>query len=129
MKKLLGFTLTILVLGSVAASADTMTLVSPPPGPSYGPYYISPYYLQLNGFTGPVLKVTCVDPNHDISKCETYAVIPENVTGQQEYQELAYLILMENGVLTNDATVSYAIWDIVDPSFAKASLGSGNSLL
>jgi hypothetical protein len=121
MKKILWLTFLTLMIGCSAAFADTLTLVSPPPGPSYGGYYIAPYYLQLNQPTGPILQLTCVDPAHSITQGQTWGITIQDVSTDTKFQGLAYLISQYSG---HPAAIQWAIWEIMMPGFAAAHMTS-----
>jgi hypothetical protein len=128
MNKLSWIATAVLVLAPTAVFADTLTLISPPPGPYYGPYYIAPYYLQLNQQNnGPILALTCIDPLRDISKGLTWDVNIVDKTSDPDFQRLGWLITQYDS--TNGAAIQWAIWDIVSPGFAPSHLGSNDPLL
>ena len=123
MKKLL-LVLSLFILTSLSALADTLKLVSAPAVSSVNEA-IYPYNFSVNG-SSALTPLMCLDYNRHITVGETWNVSDMSVpldssTLSAEYRADVYLF-SELGNYSN-STVQYAAWSIFDPKDMASSAG------
>jgi hypothetical protein len=112
-----------------AAFADvTMTFVTdggyaPYDIPGVGDAVVGPYSLTVGG---QAMNLFCIDVNHSVDPPTTWQATPTNETGNQFYEEMAWLV--EQASLPGEtqaqiAAIQYAIWYIGDSSGITVTAG------
>ncbi len=113
-----------LSVAPLAASADTLTFVSPA-GQSAGGFFIYPYVFHVNGSSADT-SLMCIDYNREVTNGETWQVTASSLALDSSSASTAYRadawLFSQIGGVHSDADIQYAAWSILDPSDV-----SGNS--
>jgi PEP-CTERM motif len=114
-----------LVIGSVSAKADTLTLVGSTGDPSGGDVQIFPYTFQVTSSAGSsTAELMCMNFNREVTAGESWTATEEgmptgNSSTDKDYRAIAILFSEALDPASVGATVSeiqYAEWSILDPS-------------
>ena len=113
----------------VKAYADTVSMTyENPGGQSSGNAYVYPYNFSINGST-TLTPLMCLSFTQEISQGESWQATIEQVAGNTEYEEAAYIFSLAAAPGASSDTIAeaqWANWELFDSGASSSLPGSVN---
>jgi hypothetical protein len=118
-----------LLFSPVNAYADTVTLtLKSVGGQSSGPDYVYPYNFSIDG-SSTLTPLMCLSFNEEIAIGESWKATIEQVAGNTEYEEAAYIFSLASAHGASQTTIAdaqWANWELFDSGASSSLPGSVN---